>query len=102
SVKEAVNFIGAFEKGIVQLAREAQADGVVCGHIHTPAIHDFDGVAYFNCGDWVESRSALVEHADGRIELIRDFLADAADVPQGHEDETALVEEQAARVAVEL
>jgi hypothetical protein len=29
-----------------------------------------DGVLYCNDGDWVESRSALVEHVDGRLELI--------------------------------
>ena len=78
SVKKAVNFIGAFEKGIVQMAHEAGAEGVVCGHIHTPAIQTIEGVAYLNCGDWVESNSALFEHADGRLELIRDFPAEAA------------------------
>ena len=81
SVKEAVNFIGAFEKGIVQMTREAQAGGVVCGHIHTPAIRTLDGVEYFNSGDWVESNSALVEHADGHITLIRDFATGAPATP---------------------
>jgi UDP-2,3-diacylglucosamine pyrophosphatase LpxH len=97
SVKEGVNFIGAFEKGIVQMAREAQAHGVVCGHIHTPAIRDFDGITYLNCGDWVESRSALVEHRDGRIELIRDFLADAGDLPRDGEGEAVMIEAQPAQ-----
>ncbi len=69
-VKNAVNFIGDFEKAIVRYASEDKVQGVLCGHIHAPAIRDFDGVTYYNCGDWVESRSALVEDFDGKIELI--------------------------------
>lgn len=69
-VKNAVNFIGDFEKAIVRYASEDHVHGVLCGHIHSPAIRDFDGVTYYNCGDWVESRSALVEDFDGKIELI--------------------------------
>ena len=91
SVKEAVNFIGAFEKGIVQMAREAHASGVVCGHIHTPAIHTLDGVEYFNSGDWVESNSALVEHADGRITLIRDFATSVVAARPEVEAESSLL-----------
>ncbi len=70
SVKEAVSFIGAFEEGVVRLARQEGADGVVCGHIHTPIIREIDGMPYYNTGDWVESTSALVEHFDGSIELM--------------------------------
>jgi UDP-2,3-diacylglucosamine pyrophosphatase LpxH len=44
-------------------------DGVVCGHIHRPEMRHIDGTLYCNDGDWVESLSALVEHADGRLEL---------------------------------
>ena len=44
--------------------------GVVCGHIHRAEIRMIDGVLYCNDGDWVESRSALVEHVDGKLELI--------------------------------
>lgn len=70
-VKEAVNFISRFESAVVRFAVQHQADGVVCGHIHTPAVESLRDVAYYNCGDWVESRTALVEHFDGRIELVR-------------------------------
>jgi UDP-2,3-diacylglucosamine pyrophosphatase LpxH len=70
-VKSAVNFIGRFEEEIVRYSREDSADGVVCGHIHCAAIRDIGGVAYYNCGDWVESNSALVEDFDGQITLIR-------------------------------
>jgi predicted phosphodiesterase len=47
-----------------------QADGIVCGHIHTPAVRRIRGVQYYNTGDWVESSTALVEHFDGRLELV--------------------------------
>jgi UDP-2,3-diacylglucosamine pyrophosphatase LpxH len=76
SVKEAVNFIGAFEEGVVRLAKADGADGVVCGHIHTPVIRDIGGVPYYNTGDWVESTSALLENYDGTIELVTHFEAD--------------------------
>lgn len=70
-VKNAVNFIGAFEEALARAAREQEADGVICGHIHHAAMHDQFGVTYLNCGDWVESCTALVEHPDGRFEIIR-------------------------------
>lgn len=69
-VKNAVSFIGAFEEAIVRYAKQHQVDGVLCGHIHSPAIREIGGVMYYNSGDFVESLSALVEHADGRIELL--------------------------------
>jgi hypothetical protein len=46
------------------------ADGVVCGHIHHAEIRDIDGITYLNDGDWVESCTALVEHFDGRWEIL--------------------------------
>jgi UDP-2,3-diacylglucosamine pyrophosphatase LpxH len=72
-VKNAVNFIGKFEEAIVRFAREDRVHGVVCGHIHSPAIRQIEEVMYYNCGDWVESHSALVEDFDGRIELVTAF-----------------------------
>jgi UDP-2,3-diacylglucosamine pyrophosphatase LpxH len=70
-VKNAVNFIGAFEEALCRAARDHGADGVICGHIHSPAMHSDFGLAYYNCGDWVESCTALVEHHDGRFEIVR-------------------------------
>ncbi len=70
-VKEAVSFIGRFQDALARYAELHHADGVICGHIHTPAVAIIRGISYYNCGDWVESRSALVEDYDGRIELIR-------------------------------
>lgn len=69
-VKNAVSFIGKFEEAIVRFARTDHVQGVVCGHIHAPAVREIDGVMYYNCGDWVESHSALVEDATGKIELL--------------------------------
>ena len=69
-VKNAVNYIGAFEKTLAAEARRHGADGVICGHIHYATIRDEHGIRYMNCGDWVESCTALVEHEDGRFEII--------------------------------
>jgi len=69
-VKNAVNYIGEFEKTLVIEARRNAVDGVICGHIHHAAIHNKFGVTYINCGDWVESCTAIVEHPDGRFEII--------------------------------
>jgi UDP-2,3-diacylglucosamine pyrophosphatase LpxH len=81
SVKNAVSFIGAFEKAIVQYAQRDHVQGVVCGHIHTPAIRTIETTTYYNSGDWVESLSALVEDFDGKIELITNFATDVTDHP---------------------
>ena len=69
-VKDAVAFISQFEQVVAGAARKRAVDGVVCGHIHTAEIRDFDGIEYFNDGDWVESCTALVEHYDGQIEIL--------------------------------
>ena len=60
-----------FQDRLVAEARARGVDGVVCGHIHSPASRTLDGVAYVNCGDWVESLSAAVEGLDGAVELVR-------------------------------
>ncbi|MBI2239761.1 MAG: UDP-2,3-diacylglucosamine diphosphatase [Magnetospirillum gryphiswaldense] len=69
-VKNAVQFIDDYEKTIVEEARRQGVDGVVCGHIHHAELRDVDGITYANDGDWVESCTALVEHADGRLEIV--------------------------------
>jgi UDP-2,3-diacylglucosamine pyrophosphatase LpxH len=70
-VKKAVNFIGAFEEALSTEAKRQKVDGVICGHIHHAAIKDQAGIRYMNCGDWVESCTALVESYDGRFEIVR-------------------------------
>ncbi|MCP1288998.1 MULTISPECIES: UDP-2,3-diacylglucosamine diphosphatase [Chromobacterium] len=69
-VKNAVNFISNFETILAGEARRRGYDGVICGHIHKAEVRDIDGILYGNSGDWVESLSALVEHADGRLEVL--------------------------------
>jgi UDP-2,3-diacylglucosamine pyrophosphatase LpxH len=69
-VKTALNYVTDFEKAVAQEARQRGHDGVVCGHIHRAEMRTIDGTLYCNDGDWVESRTALVEHFDGRLELI--------------------------------
>jgi hypothetical protein len=69
-VKKALNFVADFEKAVAHEAHKRGYQGVVCGHIHRAEIRDIDGVIYCNDGDWVESRSALVEHMDGSLELV--------------------------------
>jgi UDP-2,3-diacylglucosamine pyrophosphatase LpxH len=69
-VKNAVKYIANFERAVAREARVHQVDGLVCGHIHRPEIAEIGGVNYLNCGDWVESCTALIEHHDGTIELI--------------------------------
>jgi len=69
-VKNAVNYIGDFEKTLIAEAHRHQVDGVICGHIHHAALHDDFGIRYINCGDWVESCTAVAEHADGHFEII--------------------------------
>jgi UDP-2,3-diacylglucosamine pyrophosphatase LpxH len=69
-VKNAVEYISRFEYAVVAEARRQGVDGVVCGHIHHAAVREMDGLLYCNDGDWVESCTALVEHFDGRLEVI--------------------------------
>ena len=69
-VKEAVKAVDRFENALATEARRRGFDGVVCGHIHQAEMREVHGVLYLNDGDWVESCTALVEHHDGRFELI--------------------------------
>lgn len=69
-VKTALNYVTSFEAAVAREAGLRGHQGVVCGHIHRPEMRDIDGVLYCNDGDWVESRSALVEHLDGTLEIV--------------------------------
>lgn len=69
-VKKALNYVTDFEVAVAREARNLGHDGVVCGHIHRAEMRTIDGILYCNDGDWVESQTALVEHLDGRLELI--------------------------------
>jgi UDP-2,3-diacylglucosamine pyrophosphatase LpxH len=69
-VKRAVSFISEYEEAIVHQCRKEGYDGVVCGHIHHAEIRDLEGTTYMNCGDWVESCTALVEDEQGRFRIL--------------------------------
>jgi len=69
-VKNALQFIENFEAAVADEARRRGVDGVICGHIHKAEMRLIGGIEYINDGDWVESCTALVEHFDGRLELV--------------------------------
>lgn len=75
-VKSAVSFVDRYEELLQDLARHKECDGIICGHIHTPEDKQVGDVHYLNSGDWVESLTAIIEHNDGRMELVhyRPFL----------------------------
>jgi len=83
-VKKAVDFIFHFERNLADYCKKRGFDGVICGHIHHAEIKTINGVIYMNDGDWVESCTALVEHHDGRWEIVtwtqeKDHVADDID-----------------------
>jgi len=93
-VKNAVAFVANYETAMAEVARKRNLQGVICGHIHHAEIREIDGITYCNDGDWVESCTALVEHFDGRLEIVywlvsggyekakRDGLIPASAAPQ--------------------
>ncbi len=102
-VKRAVSYVSDFETAVAHEAKRRGLDGVVCGHIHHAEMREIEGVLYCNDGDWVESLTALVEHSDGRLELIdwstragasyamnkRRRVTSLEDIPQAKETEKA-------------
>ncbi len=81
-VKNVVSFIGKFEEAVVRYAQDQGVQAVLCGHIHHPAMRQIGDIEYLNCGDWVESCTALVETHDGTIELLQ-FPPIPVPVPAG-------------------
>lgn len=71
NIKGAVNYINQFEDHMVEYCKEKNCDGAICGHIHHATIRDMNGLIYMNCGDWVESYTALVENTDGSFEIVK-------------------------------
>ena len=85
-VKNAVEYISAYETLLADEARRHQVDGVICGHIHHAEIRQIGAATYVNCGDWVESCTAIVEDFDGNLSIIdwhkqRDVLLQMAGAP---------------------
>ena len=63
--------MAGFEAALAAEAARRGFDGVICGHIHSAASREVDGVAYVNCGDWVESFTAAAEAFDGSLDVLR-------------------------------
>ena len=95
-VKKAVDFIFKFENNISSYCKRKGYDGVICGHIHHPEIKEINGVMYMNDGDWVESCSALVEHLDGRWEIVT-WLSEYTDAEKGEINESKKINKKATR-----
>src|SRR6266699_2278195 len=95
-VKDAVSFIGKFEAAVAHYADRYDVDAVLCGHIHSAAIREFGKVTYYNCGDWVESCTALVEDDDGILSMLNYHPSSASTqtkapvAPLGLNDETKM------------
>lgn len=82
-VKHAVQYIGNFETALALEAQRIGVNGMICGHIHHAEMREIGATLYCNCGDWVESCTALAEHHDGRLELLRwvDVAAEIVEIP---------------------
>ncbi|ANB16907.1 UDP-2,3-diacylglucosamine diphosphatase [Dokdonella koreensis] len=97
-VKAAVSFVGDFEGSVARAVRERGLDGVICGHIHVAALRDIEGIRYVNCGDWVDSCTAIVEHHDGRLELIHWSSSEAETLdPEGLAEQLLLQQRMQSR-----
>jgi UDP-2,3-diacylglucosamine pyrophosphatase LpxH len=70
NTKKALNYIHKYEDHLADFCKENEYDGIICGHIHVAAIKKMNDIEYMNCGDWVESATALVEHFDGTFEIM--------------------------------
>lgn len=102
-VKNVVNFIGGFEDSMVRFASDEGAEGIICGHIHTAAIRKVKGLDYYNTGDWVESRTALVEEMNGSLKLqYFSITGDLLEEPEAVETDIKISDEMPAGVTAKL
>lgn len=70
NTKRIIEYVNKFEDILAFEAKRHEVDGVICGHIHIPSSKVIDGIEYYNCGCWVEMNTAIVEHFDGKFELL--------------------------------
>ncbi len=106
-VKSAVSFVDNYEEQLQSLARVKKCDGIICGHIHTPANKTIGGVHYLNSGDWVETMSCIVEYEDGEFEVLyyEDILkrmeggAPDESEPSGEQQDTTELDDNGCAVA---
>jgi len=96
TVKTAVNVISDYEEAVIKDVLDRGYDGVICGHIHCAELRDMHGILYANCGDFVESCTALVEHDDGRLELVG-WQLDTKSIDKNLESILSLNDEQSIR-----
>lgn len=101
-VKSAVSFVDDFEQTLSKIATEKGCDGVICGHIHTPAMKTINGIAYYNSGDWVETLSALVEDEEGNWSLVYYNESDILRMPLSTQDEAVLSSHASASPLMDL
>jgi hypothetical protein len=96
-VKSAVSYISDYEMELAELARSRKCDGVICGHIHQPAIKEYNGIEYLNSGDWVETLSALVEtiHGDWKLIYYNEAFDDEKDATEDADDPQFVFESMA-------
>lgn len=102
-IKSAVSYISDFEEKLTELARARHCDGIICGHIHQPAIRQINGLTYMNSGDWVESLSALVEDHDGNWNLLyysSEMAASPGNVPDDSEDGMQVADDEPIQQAI--
>jgi UDP-2,3-diacylglucosamine pyrophosphatase LpxH len=94
-VKSAVNFVGRYEDQLQELAKSKNCVGIICGHILSPANKIIGETHYLNSGDWVESMTAILEHDDGRFEVItyHDFCERTNRQPKGPAKSTPVTNE---------
>ena len=94
AVKLAVNYVTDFEEKLAELAKAKNCDGIICGHIHQPAIREIDGIMYLNSGDWVETMSALVEDFDGNWSLVYYSVSDCQSKRDPDEEMTEVTKDE--------
>lgn len=89
-VKQALNFIGDYEEALAEECKQRGLDGIVCGHIHHAEIRDISGIKYHNCGDWVESCTAIIETQSGSIELVEWITQQTTPLKEAKETKEAI------------
>lgn len=85
-VKTAVSYVSKFETQLVALAKIKKCDGIICGHIHQPALKQMEDIVYMNSGDWVETLSALVENEKGEWKITYFKDESAEELPDEPDD----------------
>lgn len=68
--KEAVKYISNYEITVANYCEKNEYDSVICGHIHKPEIKKINNVTYYNCGDWIEHNTYIIEDIEGNIKLL--------------------------------